>query len=358
MNQQLVIARHDEILNTVLHQRWVAREEMEGYMQQMIERADRLDNQVVFVLQQLNDLGDIVWDHERRLDEHDNRLNQHEQQHAETKAVIQELQKQMSQTRFGTQAQAEVVAEQDIVVEFDILAAVLDLQQQQAFHAAFEVQEGDFVVKPHVSGKDFQTLARGVWLNDTIVNEFMVLLKKQCDSFGLNCHFYSSFFIHKLKDGCKGRAINYDNVKRWSKKVKDGNIFGLDYLLVPVNKSNVHWALLVVDMKNMEIKAYDSLRLSCRTELHTLMCYLKTEHVEKQQGVLSANWTLTDSNDNNIPMQGNGYDCGVFVCMYAFYLSMGRDLTFHQGTIDGDGNPATSGRAKIGCSILERKIIG
>ena len=40
-------------------------------------------------------------------------------------------------------------------------------------------------------------------------------------------------------------------------------------------------------------------------------------------------WKLVSTNIDT-PRQENGFDCGVFTCMYADFLSMGYPLTFNQ----------------------------
>ena len=59
-------------------------------------------------------------------------------------------------------------------------------------------------------------------------------------------------------DGGIKEEYNYKAVKRWSRKVPNGNIFELDKLLIPINRLNVHWVLVVVDIQQFTIKFYDS----------------------------------------------------------------------------------------------------
>ena len=61
-------------------------------------------------------------------------------------------------------------------------------------------------------------------------------------------------------------------------------------------------------------------------------------------------WVL-DYTPHDIPTQNNDYDCGVFVCMFADFLSQGLELNFHQAHIPHC-------RQRIALSIMKGEIIG
>ena len=104
-------------------------------------------------------------------------------------------------------------------------------------------------------------------------------------------------------------------------------------------------------MKKKEIKAYDSQRDSSREHLRLLRRYLKVEHKDKKGSNLPSEWKMFETSQD-VPRQGNDYDCGVFICMFAYYLSLGQDFAFDQNDIS-----TKMARAKIGCSILEGKVL-
>ncbi len=63
-----------------------------------------------------------------------------------------------------------------------------------------------------------------------------------------------------------------------------------------------------------------------------LLKYLKDEWKRKKGiGHLpdESRWKIV-GNKSEIPAQTNGFDCGVFTCMYADFLSMGSPLLFDQ----------------------------
>jgi Ulp1 family protease len=81
-------------------------------------------------------------------------------------------------------------------------------------------------------------------------------------------------------------------------------------------------------------------------QLEGLMQYLKDEWRAKKGGELpnQDEWDLVTCKADT-PQQRNGYDCGVFTCMFADFLSMGRPLAFSQQHI-------TQCRERIALSIM------
>lgn len=105
-----------------------------------------------------------------------------------------------------------------------------------------------------VEFKDMYMLYPGTWLNDEIINFYMVLLMdRAANSSNSNAfpaiHCFNTFFCSTL------REQGYDKVKRWTKKV---DIFAKDLLLIPINQS-YHWTLGVIDLKKKQVFVYDSL---------------------------------------------------------------------------------------------------
>ena len=147
----------------------------------------------------------------------------------------------------------------------------------------------------------------------------------------------------------------YRNVRRWSKQVPGGDIFALDMLLFPINVGGAHWILAVIDMTKKEIQGYDSMHGSCSLYLDSLLQYLKDEHLQKKKTPLPLDfeWKVIDTKPNETPRQLNFYDCGVFVCMFAYFLSLGLPLGFTQDDINANNG---QGRRAIALSILNGNV--
>ena len=114
-----------------------------------------------------------------------------------------------------------------------------------------------------------------------------------------------------------------------------------------VNVSGMHWTVAVVHMSEKRIQFYDSMSGSGDRYLEGLMQYLKDEHMAKKGCPLpdADEWELVESTPDT-PQQRNGYDCGVFTCMFCDFLSTDCPLTFSQEHI-------TQCRERIALSIMK-----
>ena len=77
------------------------------------------------------------------------------------------------------------------------------------------------------------------------------------------------------------------------------------------------------------------------------MQYMKDEWKAKKGGELpdADQWTLVPC-EADVPQQENGYDCAVFTCMFADFISLDRPLAFSQEHI-------TQCRERIALSIMK-----
>jgi sentrin-specific protease 1 len=193
-------------------------------------------------------------------------------------------------------------------------------------------------------------------LNDEVIHYFYTMLaqrdaeicKENSSSSKKRCHFFKSFFITRLLDEGVTNRYSYGNVKRWSKNVPGKDIFGLDKVFIPVNMSNVHWTCVVIFVQERKIQFFDSMAGDGMYYMKALLQYLKDEWASKNNGQELphlSEWKLV-STTLDTPRQKNGYDCGVFTCMFADFLSMDSPLSFTQEHI-------TQCRERIALSILQ-----
>lgn len=132
-------------------------------------------------------------------------------------------------------------------------------------------------------------------------------------------HVYNTFFYSQLRD--KG----YASVKRWSRRHK---IYEKDLIIIPIHM-NVHWTCAVINLLEKRIEYYDSLHGSDRGCCDRLLEYLKVDYPDKTGNAFNADeWTFYKP--KSIPVQQNGYDCGVFTCLFAEYRSRLEEFDFDQ----------------------------
>ncbi len=192
-----------------------------------------------------------------------------------------------------------------------------------------------------ITRQSLRRLRPGEWLNDEVIHFFYLLLAMRDASISpkKRCNFFKSFFITKLLDeGVSNNAPCTD-------------IFELDKIFIPVNIDQVHWACAVVFFDEKRIQMYDSLGNSGTSYLEAILLYLKDEWNRMCADEELPNWKewklVTTTLDT--PNQENKFDCGVFTCMYADYLSINKPLDFTQEQVN-------IYRERIALSILRGSI--
>jgi len=201
------------------------------------------------------------------------------------------------------------------------------------------------------------------WLNDEVIHFFLTVLSKRDEEICANnsskkrSHFFKSFFMSTLlNEGNANPALNgkydYKNVKRWSKKVPGKDIFQLDKIFFPINQGGMHWVCAVAFMQEKRIQFYDSFGSDGMDYIECIFQYIQDEHQSKKSSPLpgQGDWSLVPCDDKT-PHQLNGFDCGVFTCMFIDFLSrdcpldvLGQDIV-------------TECRERIALSILKGNAI-
>lgn len=185
----------------------------------------------------------------------------------------------------------------------------------------------------YIKKKDLKTLKDNNWVNDEIINFYFALLMDKINKINNNrILFLNSFFYTKLIEN----GYNYNNVRRWTKteKLKKkgingiNNIFELDLIIFPINISNIHWILGVLNITDQSIEYYDSFKIpsnQCQTQYFKVMRkYLENEYRDKQikqqigQGLNLNEWK---NKIGNMPKQNNNNDCGIFTLITAHSIS-------------------------------------
>lgn len=197
--------------------------------------------------------------------------------------------------------------------------------------------------------KDLALLSPRQWLNDEIVNVFFELIearakRKDPGKPNLKIMILTSYFTVKFD-----RGYSYSSVRNWSKK-RGFKLIEMDKVLIPIHVSGNHWCLAVINFIKKRFEYYDSMGGRNDTILGHLRNYVKDEaklHSGQADYDMSewVNYTPQD-----IPAQHNGYDCGVFACTYADYLSEDLPFTFTQEHIPNF-------RLKMVNDILSQKLL-
>ena len=164
-------------------------------------------------------------------------------------------------------------------------------------------------------------LKDGCWLTDDVINWYFDEIDKNNSS----VRIMSSFCLTKI--GKRG----YGDVSNWARR-RNIDITRIDVLCFPMNWRNNHWILSVINFRRKRFEVWDS----CSTSEHEPKTVAQFEGMKEflageleQYNVYDdiKNWTCVVE---DAPVQENAYDCGVFTCMCAEYISLNVRPLFTQ----------------------------
>jgi sentrin-specific protease 7 len=114
---------------------------------------------------------------------------------------------------------------------------------------------GEGRMRATVDFNDLSRLDEEEFLNDSLIDFYMIYLFNQSKIPEEKVFFFNTFFFTKLTQNTgRESSINYRAVERWTSKLKDG-IFGYDYIVIPINE-DTHWYLAVIcNVKNIPRQA-------------------------------------------------------------------------------------------------------
>ncbi|EGV63326.1 Ulp1 protease family protein [Yamadazyma tenuis] len=170
-----------------------------------------------------------------------------------------------------------------------------------------------------ITVRDIQTLRPQQWLNDNIIDYYFNLISDQnSDYYSWTSHFYTTL-----------QERGYDGVRRWSKRRKL-NLFEKKLIFIPINISSTHWALSIINNQNKTIEYFDSLRIISGefSGLYLIKSYMEGEVIRLGASVDISEYRFLPN--SQVPQQKNGFDCGVFTCICANYLSQSKGLDYSQ----------------------------
>ena len=242
-----------------------------------------------------------------------------------------------------------------------------------------------------VLGRHLRRMAEDRWLNDECVNCFMWLLQQRESAFEDRppVSFMSTHFSNKVlfcasclqllrgtfspnvlvvySDECiyiQVASSTPEEVQRWLRRlVRGGSPFGVSQMYLPLCVDNYHWVMIRINITRRRIELYDSMGAGKRPQETTLGFLEKLkalmvfeERKLKDRGELPEGmpevrtWEVASKTEEGTPQQTNHVDCGVFTCMFAYYLSSGIGLSFEQKDI-------RSIRKRMTLMILNKSIL-
>jgi len=229
---------------------------------------------------------------------------------------------------------------EEVLFEYPLAAGSGSIEA--ACEGSSELKNGSSIVdsrKPKqvsILVKDVLTLRPTIWLNDNLINLWMLLITRDQPS---DVQIFSSLFYTKLS------AQGPENVESWSKNF---NVFEKKIIIFPINSMFLHWSLCVLinpgaitvrsDNNNCSpvLLFFDSSNLHSRRriEFH-IFKWLSFEFRRFYKRDRQQSYKTFHRLTPKVPKQRNGNDCGVFVLKYAQAICQIKSslINFSDGSI-------------------------
>eukprot|EP01067_Filipodium_phascolosomae_P000814 Filipodium_phascolosomae@DN1585_c0_g1_i1.p2 len=180
------------------------------------------------------------------------------------------------------------------------------------------------------------------WLNDEVMNLYLKLVQARNEDILSTTGYptnmkppsvfiFNTFFYSKVSGEGTKNCYDYASVRRWTTRSKV-DIFSKDWVLFPIHSGGIHWVLGGIDTRNKEIHYWDSMHGKPPSNFEEIVRnYLADEHMDKKKTPLETkqDWSLVKEKQA-VPMQQNGFDCGVFAISFAKCTAYGRPFDFNQ----------------------------
>jgi sentrin-specific protease 1 len=205
--------------------------------------------------------------------------------------------------------------------------------------------------KFQVTVEELQRLAEGDWITDIVIDCYLSLLVGESDKFFSSrkaafsetgdvlfrphIFAFSPFFYTRL---CGSRGeYDYAGVRQWTVASKI-DVLERDLLLFPILDSKVHWFLTCLDLRTRKVLFLDPYpdREPIQEVCQNLLRWLVDEVCDKRGeskviGLEPKEWRIVNCLD--IPSQRDSNNCGIYLLLFAHYLSLGRVMNFTQDDV-------------------------
>ncbi|OEL14215.1 Ubiquitin-like-specific protease ESD4 [Dichanthelium oligosanthes] len=217
----------------------------------------------------------------------------------------------------------------------ELFTPLTDKDEREVDTLLYDSSHSDKIIVMHepsnieITKEKLECLRPRGWLNDEVINLYIELLKERAEREPkrfLKCHFFNTFFYKKLTCGTAG--YDYQSVRRWTTFKKLGyGLIECEKIFVPVHR-DIHWCLAVINMKDKSLQYLDSLGGLGHDVLRVLARYIMDELKDKSNIEIDTTWMVEVS--DCLPLQHNGWDCGMFMLKYIDYHSRGLKPSFSQ----------------------------
>jgi Ulp1 family protease len=171
------------------------------------------------------------------------------------------------------------------------------------------------------------SLEQGNWLNDCAINYFF------------SCLSISAPKEHIIVLDSQLIETIQDDISKLEKTLRN-KLIGRDLttlkslnILVPLNVDSSHWILACIETFKGYVALYDSLGGTYLRKNHE---GFMNEIMDSMDNIMmhtsNQDWTITSTLDveimNGLPTQSNGYDCGMYTCLFAKLVYFEEKMEF------------------------------
>lgn len=180
-----------------------------------------------------------------------------------------------------------------------------------------------------IGGIDYKSLYPKEWLRRDVIDGYIKLVITTYNLQSTICSVNDKDRVHNMGE----KFIPYitdeeDNIK---------TIFDYNINIIPINLHNNHWGLCIIDFKKKTIIAYDPVDREVNYNLikSRVLEFLCTNYAYIKPSTIDLNeWKYIRKN-KSIPLQNDGFNCGVYVCLYAVHYILNIDgYTFNETNIN------------------------
>merc|ERR1739838_1007219 len=172
----------------------------------------------------------------------------------------------------------------------------------------------------HLRRGDFQSLSGTRYLDDTIIDKYMKLIRERNEADPKLPEIYTC--ITQLYTATVNSG--FAHTQGWVKE----DLRMKDLIFFPIHNPRLpHWSLVAVETSTKTVNYFDSLEFE---RIYGQGPKRVKEFMEKHYKDRGETVTFRMKRRQDAPLQENGYDCGVFLCQYAERIARRSTLNFSQ----------------------------
>eukprot|EP00854_Cymbomonas_tetramitiformis_P009458 gene9458-11206_t len=171
---------------------------------------------------------------------------------------------------------------------------------------------------------DFSRVLKRNWIDDTIVNAYMCLLRCKCSRVKMFTTFFADTHMWTL---LKSKQLaRHTQQGRSLQEFFDERI---TFYTFPVLIRKNHWISVCFDVKQLRITIYDSMRTITEKDETCFKRVFQNLLILRSTDATTYSLQKISHVDNllNLPVQSNHHDCGIYMLSFANMLSRGKSIT-------------------------------